>query len=484
MPVEHPRDPGGIDLSKHFQWFEKSPLALAGWVLLLWAMFVFPAIGIRSFQYEEGYAAGVARAVLEDSHWFTPHLYGWRFVERPHLMSWIIAALGALGGINQWTVRLAPALSLLAGGLLIFFLVRRHASALAAWFAVLCFFTTPMILGKATVAEPDVFVSTILFAAFVVWWSGHEAGGVTLPRWLAIGAILAAAALAKGPQPIAYFGLGIAAFHALRRQWTSLGGLMLAGVIAGIVTAAWYWCVVEPRDLDRLLQHAHLERYDSVISQAIEIAISVGMFALQASTALVLVVPFTIALMRSGRWRRDDLALALLLYAFCCTVVLFLFPGVRVRYSMPAVLALAAASGLAFEPLRAAQPRLVNVALAMIGTLASYQIVLSWIVMPAAPESFQGSRIVAQAIEPIIRSEPAVLYNFAEDINKNVLAYIRSPVRVIPSGEFREKPLPAWILIHRDHTEAVRKLFPDLEFEVRAVFDDRDAFALIRATRR
>jgi hypothetical protein len=194
---------------------------------------------------------------------------------------------------------------------------------------------------------------------------------------------------------------------------------------------------------------------------------------------LILVIPFAFALLRDGRWRTDDLALALLLYAFCCTIVLFFFPGVRVRYSMPAVLALAAAAGLAFERLRSEQPRLVNGALAVIGGLAIYQIVLSWIVMPAAPQKFERSRAIAQAVESAIRTEPATLYGLAPDFNKNVFAYIRAPIRVVWTREFRAQPRPAWILVSRHLAQQLQKADPQLSFQLRAVFDDPAATELI-----
>src|SRR5262245_5267869 len=60
-------------------------------LVVLWALLVVPGIGLRGVIYEEQTVIGLARGALEDGHWLSPHLYGLRFVERPVLMSWLIA---------------------------------------------------------------------------------------------------------------------------------------------------------------------------------------------------------------------------------------------------------------------------------------------------------------------------------------------------------------------------------------------------------
>src|ERR1700710_2706460 len=87
------------------------------WVVLLWAVFAFPAVALRGTHFEEGTVIGLARGAVEDGHWLAPYLYGDRFVERPVLLSWIAAAIGALsGGVTVWSARIPHLLFLLAGG--------------------------------------------------------------------------------------------------------------------------------------------------------------------------------------------------------------------------------------------------------------------------------------------------------------------------------------------------------------------------------
>src|SRR5579859_3462938 len=139
----------GYDLRGCFAWLEGGRVPAWLWILVIWALLVWPAIGLRAFHYEEGRVVAVARGVLENSDGIVPHLFGLRDVERPELLAWVVAMLGALsGGINQWVVRAPTVLSLLAGCFMAFHLVRRHTGALAGAFAAVCFLVSPMMLQK------------------------------------------------------------------------------------------------------------------------------------------------------------------------------------------------------------------------------------------------------------------------------------------------------------------------------------------------
>jgi len=461
----------GRDLGGHFGWFERSRIPIWSWIVLIWALFVFPAISLRAYHYEEGYVVAVARGVIEDSNGIVPHFFGYRFVERPNLMAWTVAALGALsGGVNQWVARAPTVLSLLAGCFLVFHLVRRYAGALAALFGAMCFIVSPMMLQKLIVAEPDCYTSVILFGTLIVWWNGIEKGDIGPLRWLAIGALLTTAALVKGPQPIAYFGLGAAAFHLVRRQWLHLMWLSVPALMAGLVSGAWYWAVYQPGDIATWIHHSRLGETIPVEQRIFFAARFVVVTLLETLPALILAAPFAYALERPGASRSNDLTVALLLYSVCCTAILVFWPGANGRYVMPAMPALAALAGLAFDRYRSERPRLVNAAL-MVGTiLAAYQIALCWLVMPAAPGLFDRNRSAALVISAAIAARPATLYVPAESYDNNVLGYIDPPLRIVPLEDFRDLTAPAWALTSiESHEQRIRELRPDLDIAVRAV---------------
>jgi 4-amino-4-deoxy-L-arabinose transferase-like glycosyltransferase len=63
-------------------------------VILLWIVLIVPAISLRGAHYEEGTTIALARGAFEDEHWLAPYRYGMRFVERPVLVSWLLAVVG------------------------------------------------------------------------------------------------------------------------------------------------------------------------------------------------------------------------------------------------------------------------------------------------------------------------------------------------------------------------------------------------------
>src|SRR3954451_3729504 len=438
--------PSRWDLATRFERVDQFRIPVWAWIILLWAILVVPAIGIRSYFFEEGTVVGLARGMIEDGNWLIPHLYGDRLVERPVLMSWLIAGLGfASGTLNQWIARLPAVISSLTGAFLVFHLVRRYASAAAGLFAAMCFFASPIILTKVIVAEPDIMLSVILFAVFIVWWNGYESGGAGVLRWTAIAVLLALAGLVKGPQPLAYFGLGIGAFLLWRRQWLALVGLAAAGAFAGLVIAAWYWLVFQNGDVATWASQSRLTQHVSVGTQITDSARFVAMFVIEMLPPLIVLPLFGKTVTSGDRTAGNELVRALLLYTFCCSVVLAFWPLARVRYAMPAILALATLSGLAFDRYKTNRQWPVNMALLVTGILLLYQTLMSWITMPLYPAPFEQSRIAGQTIQSAMRADPATLYSSSASMDKNILLNVPAPIRAVPLEEILNlSKMPAW----------------------------------------
>src|SRR4051812_49949932 len=68
------------------------------WIALIVFVFVVPAIILRAAHFEEGTVISLARGAFEDGYWFDLHRNGNRFVERPVLLSWLLAAIGLVTG--------------------------------------------------------------------------------------------------------------------------------------------------------------------------------------------------------------------------------------------------------------------------------------------------------------------------------------------------------------------------------------------------
>ncbi len=125
-----------------------------------------------------------------------------RWIERPTLLSWIIAAISApFGGVSQITARLPMALFLLFGCVLIYLLLRRVAASVpAALFGAALFLACPLAIRSYVLITADLPLAVPLFFAFYLWWGGNQAGSIIaigFGRWLAIGVVLAVCRLAQ-----------------------------------------------------------------------------------------------------------------------------------------------------------------------------------------------------------------------------------------------------------------------------------------------
>lgn len=431
------------------------------WVVALWAVMAIPAIALRASHLEEGTVIALARGALEDGQWLAPHRYGIRFVERPVLLSWIAAAIGSLtGGVTVWSVRIPHLLFLLAGGLMVFDLVRSQSSKAAALFGAMCWFVSPIVAQKFITAEPDVTVSVLLFGAFFVWWKGVATGNVSFSRWTMVGLILGAAGLTKGPQPLGYFTLGVGAYLLLERHFTDLPGFILANGIAGALVGAWYFAVAAPHDVNDWIVHSRLASI-SVGVWLKDHADFVGSMFVEWLPSSVLLV-----LMRDVVRRaliENKLAFASALYAAGCTIALVFWPGgVATRYAMPGTLGLAVLSGIVFDKYSASHPHSIGVSLMVAEAGVIYMVVMGWLVMPFAHDTFNRSAIAAGMIKSQ-RLTQLPLYACGSSIDLNVLAYLSSPVQAVNCGDPNSIVAPAIAAVAPSDVATIAALRPDLQ---------------------
>src|SRR5208282_1442148 len=202
-------------------------------IVVAWAVLAVPLVFFRGFNSDEGLAVSIARTAIEDGNWLVPHFFNVRWIERPTLLSWIIAAISEpFGHVSQIAARLPIALFLLVGCLLIYFLLRKVGAGIAAaLFGAALFLACPLVMRAYVMITADLPLAVLLFLAFVLWWDGTAKGSIGLGRWTAIGIVLAFAGLLKGPQPLAYFALGVGVFVLASLSWRQLPGLILAGLI-------------------------------------------------------------------------------------------------------------------------------------------------------------------------------------------------------------------------------------------------------------
>lgn len=446
------------------------------WVVLLWALMAFPAASLRGAHYEEGTVIGLARGAVEDGHWLAPHLYGVRFVERPVLLSWIAAAIGKLsGGVTVWSARIPHLLFLLAGGLMVFNLVRAYTRRAPAVFGALCWFACPMVAQKFVTAEPDVTMSVLLFGGFFLWWRGMTAGHISWRRWLSIGIVLTAAGLTKGPQPLAYFVLGVGAYLLVKQRWRDIPGFVMANIGAGLAVAGWYWAVMIPGDVKGWFRHSRWNdpmTASEWIRDHLDFAFSLA--AVEWLPGSLLLIPAIGAIVRRTVDRERDLMLAAVLYAVSATAILLVWPGgIATRYAMPANLALAVLGGILFERWWDTRPWLIAASNTIVTGISAALIVLGWIVMPMAPDTFRQSSLAAQSIAAVRAMVPGTLYYSPLAVSYNVLAHVPGPIRNV--GLFNPETLkvPTLALLTASEIASLSGQTPIIRLVPHAILSNR-----------
>ena len=105
-------------------------------LLVAFALAWFACAGTRDlFNSDEARYAEIAREMVASGDWLTPHLNGYKYLEKPPLQYWATAASFALFGEHDWSARLWPALTGFLAALLIVFAGNRIGPPGAGWLA-------------------------------------------------------------------------------------------------------------------------------------------------------------------------------------------------------------------------------------------------------------------------------------------------------------------------------------------------------------
>ena len=434
------------------------------WIVLAGALAALPNLSVRSFRWEEGNNAEMARDMLARGEFLEPAIFGLRWAEKPVLLPWLIAGTARLTGtVDEWSARLPPMLAVLGTALLVERLTRRYAGAPAALFAAGAFMFSPLLLRKLSTSEPDTLITFLSFAAFVVWWDGETRGHVTAGRWLACGGLLTVLAMAKGPQPLGFFALGVGGYLIVRRRWAALPGLALCLGLPAAGTLAWAVAVYREGDLPVWFNYLRL--YDlrfnlrHYLRERIRFA---GGLPIDLLPSTILVPSLLVAWWRQARAGSpaSPIVLPLLLYAGLCTLALLVWPGTKTRYAMPAAPAVAVLAGLAIEPLWRRRHWTAITALATTVILFVYQVVLVTVVLPVLAEKYSAPRRRGAILDTIIGTAPAPVFTLGKP-QANKLFYVTYPIRSIPLPG-TDLPAPSWLFAPRSTLGWIATLRPDL----------------------
>lgn len=442
------------------------------------AVLTVPLLFFRGFHSDEGVAVTAARSAVEDGYWITPHIYNTRFVERPTLLSWIIAGVSApFGSVNQFTARLPIILFLLAGCWLIYVVLRRvSASIPASLLGVALFLACPIVIRAYVMPTADMPLAILLFVAFVVWWDGYNGGRISMGRWAAIGIVLALAGLMKGPQPVSYFALGIGLFILITRSWRQIPGFILAGLICVIPLAAWYGYVYSPGDENQwgtFMRLSPAARLDNPIA---------GILILISETlpAALFTIAFFVA---RGFGVRDPLPAGLLKAMICyasaaAIIVLFWPSGSTTRYFFPSILPMCVFGALGYDALAKRWPLTIAPGLLVTLGLLAYAFVYSAIAAPLMPRQFREAQIDAARITAQMAAAPAPIYR-TDSVDLNVFILVPGPIITKDMAALGAVSGPAWIAAEPYQANALMAERPK-KLHVVMPFGQDDEWRLLR----
>jgi 4-amino-4-deoxy-L-arabinose transferase-like glycosyltransferase len=142
--------------------------------------------------------AQVAKQMLDQGDWITPHANGVRFLDKPPLLYWFMAISFSIFGEREWAARLPAALAVFGTGWLLFRIGIRTGSLSAGITAALAFVLSAGTFLFTLNAFPDillVFLISLAMSCFLRWYlkEGKE-------HWPVFGffASLAGAFMTKG----------------------------------------------------------------------------------------------------------------------------------------------------------------------------------------------------------------------------------------------------------------------------------------------
>jgi 4-amino-4-deoxy-L-arabinose transferase-like glycosyltransferase len=433
-----------------------NPLAL---IVIAWAALAVPLVFFRGYNSDEGLAVSIARTALEDGDWFIPHMFNVRWIERPTLLSWIIAAISEpFGHVSQITARLPIVLFLLFGCLLIYFLLRKvGAGVAAALFGTALFLACPLVMRAYVMITADMPLAVLLFFAFVLWWDGTAKGSIGLGRWTAIGIVLAFAGLLKGPQPVAYFALGVGVFVLGSRSWRQLPGLILAGLICAAPLALWYAAIYRPGDE---AEWAAFMRVRPHVVFSGPLMASLRLLRETVPAALCAAVYLVARGFRGRDTAPAAFVAALACYAFIAPLFVLFWPGGSApRYYFPMVLPLCVFGGLAYDRLAARRPEIVATMLLLTAAFLVYALGYA-IASPLLPMRFRPTEIEAARIAQLVQAAPGPIYRTG-DTALNVLPYVPGRILNATPDELGAVSGPAWMVLPAAEAEALLARRPD-----------------------
>jgi 4-amino-4-deoxy-L-arabinose transferase-like glycosyltransferase len=175
-------------------------------IALFWAAIFLPGLGSVELKGEEGRRIMPAVTMLETGNWIVPYVGGKPYLRKPPMLNWLIAcSIKILGAKNELAARLPSALSMLALGVAIVWVVGGWLGVEAALVAAIFALTNVGMLEKARLAEIEALYVALTGIGLVCWLAWRQDERSPWLVWVAPFFFFGLAMLTKGPPCLLFF---------------------------------------------------------------------------------------------------------------------------------------------------------------------------------------------------------------------------------------------------------------------------------------
>ena len=224
-------------------------------------------IGLFDLWYpDEPDIAQVAQAMFVSGDWIAPRRMGVIFVDYPPLIYWAGSISStALGGMNQFTLRLPSALAAVGLVLLICAVGSRWYDGKTGLWAGFLLLTFSQFVLEAVGYRTDMLFSFFIGAGLLVYASGV---GDRIRWWPRVAgfALLGLASLTKGPLGLLLPGLVLTLWHGARREWRPLLELAPLSLISLAIYLPWFVACAKEMGSDNMLYELWAQNFQRFVS--------------------------------------------------------------------------------------------------------------------------------------------------------------------------------------------------------------------------
>ncbi len=220
---------------------------------------------------DEGRYSEIPREMVATGDFITPRLNGVKYFEKPPLFYWAQASAIKTLGLNEWSLRLWPALFALFGCLTVYVAGRKLFDRRTGLIAATMLATSLLYFQMGRTITLDMAVSVLLSAALLAFLLGtrEPPGGRRRGYMWTFYACAALATLTKGLIGIVLPGMIIGAWILLLNNWRVLREMYLpSGLLLFLAIAApWHVMVADanPEFLNFYFIHEHFMRFTTTI---------------------------------------------------------------------------------------------------------------------------------------------------------------------------------------------------------------------------